>query len=58
MKDVLLPRTDGGVLAQVVLVLVLMAVTVVLAWRERSLVTLALGVGIFVLGLIGVRALH
>ena len=58
MREVLLPRTDGGVLVQVFSVLVLMAVTVVLAWRERSLVTLALGVGIFVLGLMGVRARH
>ncbi len=58
MRDVLLPRTDAGVLAQVVSVIVLMAVVIVLVRRERSLVMLALGVGICVLGLMGVRALH
>ena len=58
MREVLLPRTDAGVLVQVFSVLVLMAVSIVLVRRERSLVTLALGVGIFVLGLMGVRARH
>ena len=50
MREVLLPRTDAGVLVQVFSLLVLMAVSIVLVRRERSLVTLALGVGIFVLG--------
>jgi hypothetical protein len=53
-----LPRTDAGVAFQVVLVVALMLVTVVLVRRERSLVTFSVGVGLVVLGLMGVRALH
>jgi hypothetical protein len=58
VEDVVLPRTDAGVAFQVVLVVALMLVTVVLVRRERSLVTFSVGVGLVVLGLMGVRALH
>jgi hypothetical protein len=52
------PNTDGGVLAQVVAVVV---VAVVVGWllrRERALVLLTAGLAVCVLGLLGLRALH
>jgi hypothetical protein len=58
MRDLLLPRTDSGVLAQLLLVIVVTGVVIVVVRRERSLVTLTLGIGVFVIGLMGVRALH
>lgn len=56
--DLVLPRTDAGVVAQVIIVVVLMVAVGVLVRRESSLVTLTVGVGLVLLGLMGVRALH
>ncbi len=58
MRDLLLPRTDGGVLAQVLVVVVLTAFGTVAARRERAVVLLVVGLGTVILGLMGVRALH
>ncbi len=58
MREILLPRTDQGVLVQLLLVIAVMVVVIVLVRRERSLVTLAVGVSLVVLGLMGVRGLH
>lgn len=52
------PRTDAGVLVQVV---VTIAIVVGLAWlvrKERSLVLLVVGVGLVVLAWYGIRSLH
>ena len=56
--EILLPRTDAGAGVQVLVVIALTAVAAVLVRRERSLVTLVIGVGMVVLGFIGMRALH
>lgn len=58
MRDVLLPRTDAGVLAQVLIVVALTVLGVVVARRERAVVLLVVGVGVVVLGVMGVRGLH
>ena len=58
IADLWSPRTDGGVLTQV---LVTIAVVVLLAWfvrRERALVLLVIGVGCVLLGWYGIRGLH
>ena len=58
MRDLLLPGTDAGVLVQVVLVA---AITAAVLWRVRAdpdARWLVAGVGLVVLGLLGVRALH
>lgn len=57
-NEILLPRTDAGAGAQVIAVVVALIVVAVLVRRERALVTLVVGVGFVVLGLIGMRALH
>lgn len=58
MRDVLMPRTDRGVLVQLLLVIAAVVVVGVLVRRERSLVTLTIGIGLVIVGLMGVRALH
>jgi len=57
-SELLLPRTDAGALAQVIGVVVLLATVALAVRRERSLVTLAVGVGMVVLGAMGLRTLH
>jgi hypothetical protein len=58
IRDLLFPATDAGVLAQVIGVLVTTVVVLVLVRRERSLVTLTIGIALVVLGFFGFRALH
>ena len=58
VSEILVPRTDGGAGVQVAIVLVAMVVVAVLVRRERALVTLTVGVGSVLLGLLGMRALH
>lgn len=57
-NEVLLPRTDAGALAQVIGVFAVTVIVVVLVRRERSLVTLTIGVGMMLLGVMGLRTLH
>ncbi|MEL6894222.1 MAG: hypothetical protein AAFP84_21705 [Actinomycetota bacterium] len=52
------PQTDAGVLAQVVVTLLFAMVVGVAVRRERSLVTLVVGVTMVVLGWYGIRGLH
>lgn len=58
VDELLQPRTDAGVLAQVVLLVVLVALGVWRTWHEPDLRRLVLGIGVFVLGLMGLRAAH
>lgn len=58
IADIVLPRTDAGAGMQVIVVILLTAIVAIAARRERALVTLAIGVGMVVLGLMGMRALH
>lgn len=58
MRDLLLPATDAGVLAQVAVVA---AVLLALLWRvrdDRDVVWFVAGAGLVVLGILGLRALH
>lgn len=56
--DLILPRTDAGVLAQVVAVVVIGAVAVVATRSRRDWRLVALGSTLFALALMGLRALH
>ena len=58
IRDVLLPHSERTALIQVIVVAIATAVAVYLARRERALVQLALGVGLTLLGLMGLRTLH
>ena len=58
MLDVLLPATDGGVIAQLVFVLVVWAIALWLLRNRPDSRLLATGVGLVLVALIGVRALH
>jgi hypothetical protein len=57
-NEVLLPRTDAGALAQVIGVIAVTMVVALLVRRERSLVMLAVGIGMVLLGVMGFRTLH
>lgn len=58
MRDILLPLTDAAVLAQFVVVAALTVGTAVALRRHRELRTFTTGVGVFVVALMAVRALH
>lgn len=58
MIDFLLPATDGGVLAQVVAVVIIGTVAVVVTWRRREWRLLSVGATVLALALMGLRALH
>ena len=58
VRDVLLPATDRAVAIQLVVVLVVIAAALWFVRRERALVELVLGLGLVLVGLMGVRALH
>lgn len=57
-RDVIRPKTDAMVIAQVVILLGLIAFGVWRTWRIRELRLLVIGVGVFVLGLMMLRASH
>lgn len=57
-NEVLLPRTDAGAFAQVIGVIAVTLVVAFLVRRERSLVMLAVGAGMVLLGVMGLRTLH
>lgn len=58
IRDVLLPDTDLAAGVQAVVIVVLMIVVAVLVRKERALVQLTLGIGIFLLAMMGLRSLH
>ncbi len=58
MIEVLLPRTDGGVLFQVIVVAILAAGALTATWKRPELRVLVIGSALVALGAIGVRALH
>jgi hypothetical protein len=58
IRDVLLPDTDLAAGVQAVVVILLTVIVVGLVRKERALVLLALGVGIFLLSMMGLRSLH
>lgn len=58
MQDLLQPRTDAGVLAQFVLLLLVTGVGVWFSRRQRDLLLLVLGLFVFAVGLFAMRAAH
>lgn len=56
--DLLRPKTDTAVVVQVVVVVVLVGVGVWRTWRMPDIRLFVLGVGVFVLGLMALRAAH
>ena len=57
-RDLLLPTTDAGVLAQAGIVGVVVVWLLVLTRRQRDLQFLVLGAAVFVAGLFMLRAAH
>ncbi len=57
-NEILLPRTDAGAGAQVIVVVLSTVVLATLVRRERSFVMLTIGVGMVVLGFMAMRTLH
>lgn len=58
LRDVIRPRTDAMVVAQVVILVGVTAFGVWRTWRIRELRMLVIGAGVFVLGLMMLRASH
>jgi hypothetical protein len=58
MRDLLLPTTDAGVLAQAVLALVVFAALLVVTRRDRDLRLLVVGTAVLTAGLFMLRAAH
>lgn len=58
MSDLLLPRTDAGVLAQTVIVAVVTTVAVIAARHRPDLRLLAIGAAVSLAALFGLRAMH
>lgn len=58
LRDVIRPRTDAMVVAQVVILVGVIAFGVWRTWRIRELRMLVIGAGVFVLGLMMLRASH
>ncbi|MFN3216775.1 MAG: hypothetical protein ACE367_09800 [Acidimicrobiales bacterium] len=58
MNELLFPRTDAGVLAQVVLVSVLWLLAAVAVRRNRDLVWFVSGLAMLAFAWFGLRALH
>ncbi len=56
--DILLPRTDAGALAQVVVLAVTLVATLVVVRRSAEARLLVLGVGLVALGWMALRTLH
>jgi hypothetical protein len=52
------PTTDGGVVVQVIVTILLGVVLGVLVRKETSLVLLVIGITLVVLGWYGIRGLH
>ena len=58
MTELLFPRTDAGVLAQIVIVAAVWVVAVVVVRRNRDLVWFVSGLAMLAYAWFGIRALH
>jgi len=58
MLDLLLPRTDTGVIVQLVSLAVATAAALAVSWRHSEWRLLIIGAAVFLLGIMGVRAIH
>lgn len=57
-RDVIRPKTDAMVVVQVVIVIGLAGFGVWRTWHSRELRMLVVGLGVFILGLMMLRASH
>lgn len=58
MNEILQPRTDAGVLAQVIVVVVILVVALFRVRGHRDATLLVLALGMFTFGLFMLRASH
>jgi hypothetical protein len=58
IRDLLLPATDGGVVVQLLVVLLIWAAAVFAMRHQAEWRMVAIGGGLIAVALIGVRALH
>jgi hypothetical protein len=58
LKDLILPRTDAMVAAQAVILVILVGLGVWHTWHIPELRLLVLGLGVFIFGLMVLRAAH
>ncbi len=58
MTDLMLPRTDAGVLFQLAAATVVFAVVTRMVWRNRYARVFVIGLWVLTYGLMGVRAVH
>ena len=58
MVDLLLPRTDAGVLVQLVMATIVLAALTLRFWRNTDARIFVIGLWVVTFGLMGVRALH
>jgi hypothetical protein len=58
IEELLLPRTDGGVYAQALVVFPVLVVALMLVRRDRELRLFVFGVLVMALALFGARAIH
>lgn len=58
MTDLVLPRTDGGVAVQLVIVTLVFATALWLVRGEREVRVLVIGLWLVSYGAMGIRALH
>ena len=58
MRDILLPKTDFGVLVQLLVLGLGFAALLRFAWSRPNARLIVIGVGLILLGLFGLRAIH
>ncbi len=58
MIDLLLPRTDAGVLVQIIVVTVVFTLATITMRRNRDVRILMIGMWVATYGFMGVRAIH
>lgn len=58
MNEILLPRTDAGVLAQVVVLVVVAVIGIWVSWRSKDQVLFVVGLFMITAAFIAVRTLH
>ena len=56
--ELLLPRTDGGVIAQAILFVIVLGGALVIVRHEPELRLLVIGIAVLGLGLLALRSLH
>jgi len=56
--ELLLPRTDAGVITQVVVLLLVFSVALWRTWRHPDVRLVVVGIGLILGALVGLRAAH